>query len=930
MLTKTLTTLLVLIFCSQSLLAQKKHTIEGLLQDENENVLVAATVVLMYKADSSFTDYGLSTDNGKFRLTGEINKDYQLQISYVGYAPFIKDFYLDKDYDLETIVLKESTNMLETAQIEAEHIPIRMNGDTLEFNTSAFNVQAHDDVETMLEQMPGVEIDEDGTVKINGKKVEKILVDGKEFFGEDVKAALNNLPADAIKKVEVYDKKSDKEELTGKDDDNEAKTLNLTLKEDKKVGYMGNITGGYGYYPNTHRYKGQLSLNYFNPKMRISLIGSANNINEAGFSYKDFQGMTGGYDNFMSGYSGMSIGSSWNDPVLGLMWGNTTGETRAISGGLNMNFFVSEKTEISAHYMYTNANKTMLTKTFNRSLAPENFYTRNSANTQLLLAQRHVFNTKFSHKFDSTQEMRIRLKLKYTGADEENGRYTETLGAQDSLENDINQNSETDEIGMGAIGNIHYQKKFAKKGRSLWANVAVAFANNDNIFETFSRTNIYQNQQLALTDTLDQYQSSENAKQVYGAEFAYLEPLGEKNHLEFKVRAGFSSENNDRKAFDIREQVQILNVGLTDLYKKEYSFQVFSTQFEHQGEKSSVKFLAGIQHSGLKGVLASNSAVINQSYYFPVGEASFSHKFSQTKTFRLSYSTSVNEPSLDQLQPMLNNQNPLSIRLGNPNLIPEYQHNIQISYNLWDQMTFTSFYISLYGNVSQNAIINKQTIDDNFRTTYESINFGLRSILGMYFGYNGEIKKVVKYNIRGGASINHQQVLINENVSEQLNHGYNLYVSLGNKKKKVFDLSVSARANMNNTISTQNDALNVTSINHSYTVKARVTIAKKWNLKTNFEYSIFDDLGYGENFAIPIWSASVSRTFLKNDQLKIELSAENILNEAFRVNRYNWGGNVTETQTNLLGRYFMLSISYKVNKMGGNKPQMGGDVIIFN
>jgi len=308
---------------------------------------------------------------------------------------------------------------------------------------------------------------------------------------------------------------------------------------------MGNIEGGYGYYPDKHYYKGKLGLNYFNPKMRISIIGASNNVNKAGFSYQDFQGMTGGYDNFMSGYSGMSIGNSWNDPILNLLWGNASGETRAVTGGINMNFFLSEKTELSAHYMYTNANKSVLNRTFRRSITPEDFYTRNSNNTQMMLAQRHVFNTKFSHKFDSTQEIRFRLKMKYTDSDDDNGLFTETLGNQDSLENDIRQNSETNEGGFGLISNVHYQKKLAKKGRSLWANVAFAFSDHDNVFETFSQTNIYQNQQINLTDTLDQNQASVNDKQIYGAEFAYSEPLGEKNSLELKLRAGFSKENND-------------------------------------------------------------------------------------------------------------------------------------------------------------------------------------------------------------------------------------------------------------------------------------------------------------------------------------------------------------------------------------------------
>ncbi|BDS14275.1 outer membrane beta-barrel protein [Aureispira anguillae] len=930
MLSRTILLLVFLFGSHQQLSAQKTYDVKGTLTDEEGNPLIAATVVLLQLADSSFADYGLSTDNGKFKLSAERNKNYQLQISYVGYTPFLKDILLDKDYDLATITLKESTNMLETAQIEAEHIPIRMNGDTLEFNSAAFNVQAHDDVEGLLEQMPGVEIDEDGTVKINGKKVEKILVDGKEFFGEDVQTALKNLPADAIQKVEVYDKKTDKEALTGKDDKADNKTINLTLKEDKKVGFMGNIEAGYGYYPTTHRYKSSLSLNYFNPKMRISVIGAANNVNKAGFTYKDFQGMTGGYDNFMSGHSGMSIGQNWNDPVMNLLWGGgRSGETRAIAGGMNMNFFLSEKTELSTHYMYTNADKRQFTKTFNRSITPENFYTRNGSNSQILLAQRHIFNTKFSHKFDSTQELRFRLKMKYTSSDDRSDRLTETLGESDTLENSINQNSQTDESGFGIISNLHYQKKLKKKGRSLWANVALAYANNGKVFETYSNTNIYDQMLIVERDTLNQVQNSTNGKSVYGAEFAYTEPLGEKNHLEIKLVGGFSHEDTDRKVFDWYEQLSVPNAALTDLYTKQYNFQVFTTTFEHEADKISIQTSLGIQHSGLRGVLASSSSTIRQDYYYPIGNIDFEYKFSDSKKFGIYYSTDVDEPSLDQLQPMLNNQNPLSIRLGNPNLIPEYKHNFWLNYNLWDQLSFTSFYMSLYGEIRQNSISTKQTIDETFRTVYQPINFGTSYRGGMYFGYNAEVKKIIKFSVRGGLNINQRPILLNEVASGQLNHNYNLSLSIGNKKKKVFDVSLSANVTLGNTVYAGNNSLDVTYLSHNYTGKFRVTIAKKWNIKTDFKYSIYDDLGYGEAFAIPVWSASLGRTFLKGDALKIELSAENILNEAFSVNRYTWNGNVSETQRNLLGRYFMLSAAYKINKMGGNEPKSGNSPIMI-
>ena len=928
MLTRLFTLLACYFACLCSPFAQKVHHVNGTLVDEEKMPLIAATVVLLQVSDSSFANYGLTTDAGKFRLDAKRDQDYILQVTYMGYDPFVKKITLDKDYDLGEIIMKEATNLLESVQVEADHIPIQMRGDTLEFNSAAFNVQAHDDVAKLLEQMPGVEIDEAGNVKINGKKVEKILVDGKEFFGEDIQVALNTLPADAIDKIEVYDKKTDKEELTGSESKDKNKTVNLTLKEDKKIGFMGNIDGGYGY-PN-HRYKGSLNLHFFNPKMRISALGAINNINQSGFSYRDYQGMTGGNDNFMRSNSAMSISQTWNDPILGLLWGQGNGETRAIACGLNMNFFPTDKTEFSVNYMYTNANKSVTNRSFIRNITAENFYTRNSETMNLLMAQRHIINTSLTHKFDTTQELRFRLKMKVTNSDDEDDVDRRTLGTNDTLANTIDQLTQDDESGLGLITNVYYQKKFKKKGRSFSGNIAFAYVDNQKLWNTFSQTSLYSSDTITRIDTLNQEQNSTNGKQVYGAEVSYTEPINDENWFDFSLMGGFSNEQNNRTAFDWIEQLKVPNTALTDLYQKHYNFQEFRTTFEREVDAYSFSVSAGLKRSELRGVLASNSTQIAQDYYYPVGGIDFEYNISENKSFGIYYSTEVNEPRLDQLQPMVNNQNPLSLRLGNPNLIPEYSHDIWLTYNLWDQLTFTSCYISVYADFVQNGIIDAQRIDENFRTIYEPINVDFKFSGGAYAGYNTEIKKVIKLNIRGGVNIGQSPVVINNVASNRLSNSYNAHIGLSNKKKKIVDASISADVRVTNSIFSSNESLNVVSINHSYRARLRVTIAKKWNIKTDFLYSIFDDLGYGEALDVPVWSARVNRTFLKGDQLKIEFSVENILNEAYRVNRSNWNGTIAENQTNLLGRYFMLAVSYKINKMGGAKPpSSGGDVIIY-
>lgn len=919
------------ICCQSQSFAQKKQEIKGVLTDMESTPLVAATVVLLQLPDSSFADYGLSADDGKFRLSAPQNRDYILQISYVGYAPHIQNITLDKDYDLGVIKMEEAANMLDVAQIEATYIPIRMNGDTLEFNAAAFNVQAHDDVAKLLEQMPGVEIAEDGTVKINGKKVEKILVDGKEFFGTDVQIALKNLPADAIKKVEVFDNKTDKEELTGADSKTQSKTLNLTLKEDKKEGFMGNVEGGYGYGHPNHHYKGSLSLNYFNAKMRLSLIGASNNINQAGFTYKDFQDMSGGYDNFMSGNAAMSLGESWNDPVLSLLWGGgQQGITRSIAGGFNLNFFPTTKTEFSIHYLYTNANRIDNSKLYNRAISPDNFYTINSNTNNLLLAERHVFNTKFTHKFDSTQELRFRVKFQLSTTAGNNAKIGETLGKNDTLKNQINQDLQHDGMSYGIIANLYYQKKFQKKGRTFSANTAFAYANNRETFDNYSATTLYDNYTITQIDTLSQKQESEIGKQVYGAEMSYTEPLGEGNLLEISLKGGFSKEGKDRKSFDIYEQLETPNFALTDIYQKLYNFQQLDFEFKRDAEKYSLDASVGIKHSGLEGILASNPTPIIQNYVYPVGSLSVEFKISESKQLYIYYDGTVDEPQLEQLQPMLNNQNPLSISLGNPNLIPEYRHGLNLYYNLWNQATFTSFYLSLNGGLTQNTILQSQSFDESFRITYIPVNGGLSYSANLYLGYNTEIKNIIKIGMNGGGSFYQSPVLLNGISDEQYNQNYNISLNIGNKDKKIFDISISGSFRISNAIYAQNKSLNVTSINHRYIANAGVTIAKKWNIKSKFSYSLFENLGFGSALDVPLLSASISRTFLKGDELKIELSAENLLNEAYQVNRYSWNGAVTETQTNMLGRYFMLSISYKISKMGGAKPpQSGGDNFII-
>lgn len=890
--------LLFILFLSQEIVAQKTAKITGEVFDEANNPLIAATAVLLNLPDSTFASYGLTNDAGKFQLSAKRDSSYLLQISYLGYAIYYKNLTLEADSLLGTIILKEANALLDGVEVVAEHIPVQMKGDTLSFNSAAFNVQTHDDVESLLKQLPGLEIDQNGVLTMNGKKVTEVLVDGKTFFGDNAQAALKNLSADAIKKIDITSTKKDKQGIETTEDE---KTINLKLKESAKTGLIGNVKLGYGYtIPpravgnvspelGNHRYRGGVTINYFNPKFRATVFANVNNVNESG---------------------GLNATGNINGAASNLR----PGIIRTIMTGTNLNIFLSKKVDLGFTYYYNNALTTMEQKSLRASVLPNNLYTRNSREQNLSYPQRHFVYGSMKYKIDSTQKLNFRFRINYQTGGSLRDKYEATKGSNDTLENEVSQLYESNQDRFSFAPSLNYQKDFKKKGRELAANIIVDLLFNHNNSENNSLTNLYNdNGVLTSIDTLEQEQIRTGNNQNYRADITFREPIGKDNKLYFKLLAGLKEDRNRQSAYDISGQQRIENTNFTDAYWRHYNHQEFNITFKRKVEVYSLSVGLGIKRSALEGVVASSTSPIIQAFYFPTGNLRFRYFISKSKKITLTYRTRFSEPQLQQLQPVVNNQDPLSLVIGNPSLQPEYHHNIRLRLDWWEQLTFTNFYTNLSLNLTQNTIIQSQTFDENFRAIYQPMNEGLTYRAGLYLGCNTILKKLqLKIDIRGGVNLNQRPILLNGTLTQQLNHDYNANLTLSNKKKKIVDILATARLVIGNAVYAENSDLNVSYVNHNYGAKIRVTIAKKWNLSTNFEYRIYANTGYGDAIAVPIWRAGINRTFLKNNALKIELMGENLLNEALQVNRYNQDGIISETQSILLGRYIMLRIRYEI------------------
>lgn len=915
---------------------QTYYGLSGTIVDEQSTELVGATVLLLNLPDSTMEEYALTNEKGWFKITAPKQEHYLLQINFMGYETYEKTISLKQKIDLGTIVLKEKTELLESVEVVDERIPIQMKGDTLEYSADAFHTKEHDNVEALLKKMPGVEVGRDGKVKAQGENVDRILVDGKEFFGDNPEIAMKNLPADAVDKVQVYDRKSEMAEFSGVEDGVKHKTINLKLKEDKKHGFFGHLEGGYGMAApdpqnqpiDQHHYRGNLSLNYFNPSLRVSTIGAINNINEQSFNFTDYINLMGGIQSMMSGGGTINLEVSSDDPLGALLMDNKDGLARTIGGGANVNWFISDKTDWSTHYFYSILNKQRETFSTTRSVGLNSFFTRNGQLNSLAQAGNHNINTTLKHEFDKTQDLNVQLKFKLNDALMTRSNIEQSLGANKQLQNEINQQYQQNQQGWGLNAKTLYRKKLNTKGRVLLSNLIFGYSYNQKSNTNQNVTHLYNDGgALFLVDSLNQDQYALNHQQVYGGEFSFVEPIGKKNFLDIKLVGMLNIDTKDQKVYDVAQEEKVLNSALTNLFQKQYNYQTLTTRFQRTQKPYTLTIEAALQRSYLKGVFSNGTNAIARTYYYPLGGLLLDYKINRSSNFVFRYNSNIKEPQVSQLQPIVNNNSPLDLIEGNPNLNPEYHHNFRLQYNLFDQFSFTSLFASLSFSVLQHQIVNNQTIDANLRTSYLPENSTVGYNSNVYVSFSRPIKPLgIKFNLNLNGSLSQRSTKINAVSNRELTQQYTFKASVENRKKQLVDALVGARIDLNSSDFSVNTALNTMYLNYVAYADLKVTIAKKWTIQSSFDYSIYVDEAFEQDIYIPIWSASISRTFLPANQLKISLRVFNILDQTLFVQRFNQQGTIGEQQTNTLGRYFMLSLRYKLTQVGAKNPNPTFDV----
>lgn len=937
--------LFLLSFCfSAALLAQKNGSVKGIAFDTiSKQPVPGATVTVLERKDSSLVTFTMTGTDGRFEIRGLANGDYRLMITHVNYHNSNKYFNItdnNKNAELGSLVLSDKTKVLEEVVLAAEAPPVTLINDTIQYNAGSFKTPPNANVEQLLKKLPGVKVDKDGTIKAQGEKVTKVLVDGKEFFGNDPKVATKNLPADAVDKVQVYDKQSDQAQLTGFEDGNYEKTINLKLKKDKKKGMFGKVSAGGG---NKERYEGKFNINSFKGARQFSAIGMGNNTNAEGFSFMDILNFTGELARMQRGGGGnININISGEEAAaMGISGGRNSGINTAWGGGLNYNNIIGTKLDFQSNYFYNRFNPNQESHIQRQySLPTTYFYNQNSFSDNL--SNNHRFNLNTLYQADSMNSIRITPSFSYQQTDNRSQTDYQTLAADKTMTNEGFSNTTSATKGYNFRNDITWRKKFARKGRTFSLSLQTSLNESDGDGSLSSINSFYNlNGSLLKKDTLNQLNTTKADLKGYNARAVYTEPIWKRSLLEFSLGRSNTKSTSQKQTWDYNKgngKFDQLNTLLTNDFENTCSYSIAGLRIRTQKKKYNYSFGASWQQAELEGKIISGTkdSLISKTFRNLLPNARFQYNFTRFKSFSLTYNTSTTQPTMAQLQPVPDNSNSLNIKEGNPDLKQEYNHAAQLHMNLVSPYKNKNLFMFLTLQATQNKIVN-----------YDSINLltGVRktkpvNVNGVYnlsssISYSMPVR-FIKGNAEFSSSIGRSwSKQLTNTISGQVVTNTINTVSLGpevrldmNPTEKL-NISVGAALIYNKTKYSLQSASNNNYLLQEYSTSLDWEMPKQFFFSTDFTYSINSQRAAGFNTKVPLWNASISKQMLNFNRGELKFSARDLLDKNIGVSRNNSNNYIEDSRVLTLRQFFLLSFTYSLSKTGLNNAGGGGGMRII-
>jgi hypothetical protein len=906
--------------------------VRGILQDSvSASPLADATVSLMDLKDSSLISFTLTQENGRFEIRNIDAGKYQVVASYTGLQSFKKSFTISseqKEIDLGVVQLLRTGKLLDEVIIEQS--PVQIKGDTIAFRADAFKTKPNATVEDLLKKLPGVQVEKDGTVKAQGETVQKVYVDGKEFFSNDPKLATKNLTADMIDQVEVYDDMSEQAKFNGIDDGSRTKAINLKLKKDKKRGTFGRVYGGVG---TDERYDAGLSTNFFKGATQVSVIGRRNNTNNMGFTMGDQMGMFSGGGN-MSGPRG---GGGGNGGTAGF-GGNGTGLTTTSMAGINYRDLWGKKLNVNGSYFYNHANRENFGKYYRQTFFEDTTIARNQQSFTNNINANHRFNYNIIYNIDSFNSIIYTPNISFQNSESFSEdtitsfkQYSDISNKQSAIYTKRNNTGN----GFNMNNNLIWRRKFRRAGRTLSVNLNSTVSESERESYNIDNQEDFDNDGNPLRFSRRNYlTTTDNSNNSYGVSMSYTEPIGRNKILELNYSHNGSENESDRRGYDfntVSGKFDQAEQTLTNHFQNRNSSNRYGTNFRLVKKKYNFQVGVSLQNSMLETNNMTLKTTITNRYTNLFPTASFNYQFARSKNLRFSYRGSTSQPSSYQLDSATDRSRYPYLYKGNPFLDQEVRHGLTLSYTAFDPVKFRNMFAFISFNATQDKIVNSVrrfgTVELN-----SPVNLNGAYNISGNFNIGFPIKKLKGGNINFTTRGNYIQDpnLVNDQMNYTRNAIIGEDVRLNYNFKDKLDVGVSAGVTYNSVQYTGSAGQDNSFVSHAYSIDATWTMPKGFILSSDFDYNFYTGRTDGFNQSYVMWNAGLGKRVFKNKRGEFKLSVFDLLNQNVSINRIVERNYIEDIQNTVLRRFLMLSFTYHINRMGGknipaqNRPAGGG------
>lgn len=886
-------------FFLHSSIAQSYPPITGKVINPQNEPLEFVSVALLNPKDSTMINFTTTDIKGDFKIIETSKDSILIQLFSTGYLPYFKTIvYKNELIDLKTITLDENISMLDEVVISAV-IPVEIKKDTIAFNTNSFKINFDDTIEELLKKLPGIELEPGGKIIAHGNEVTKIYVDGKEFFGGDPAIVLKNLPADAIAKVEVIDKKSNESELTGISDGNKQIVINFSLKKNKKKQGFGKTASGIGL---DKHYFSNLNYNKFSSKTQLSVIGKFNNINVTGSNIQDFLQNSNG----LGDESDDKDDNTKNKKLSGFL-------TTAVAG-INFGHEFKKREFFNIDYFYNQLQNNGTTNSERTTFSNRNNYQSLFKNNFDNKSNNHNLNFNYKNQSRKNSSLYIRGKLiknDRVSNTNKNGTYLNELSEHTAT--NINQLQNKNDKNYGDF-KLNYYQKLNKAGRNF----------NTNFYTSISKTTRNNNQEAEITRNISK--PNESKKEIFtlrdekfhnylqNFNFKYTEPLGKNHYLKVETSAVLKKTTENVKQSKITHSKstseEFLNYQYTHLENNFYS------KIAHSYNTNKLNIYTGIQlqdHNRNFGELFALNLKKNNLYINPIITLRFNPK--KGRKYKLDYKKSILSPRSSQSTTIVNDLNPYSIRKGNPNLKPEKNETLNLSINIHNFASSLNFNTRIQLQHTNDAIIPSVEIDDNFIKTKSFENKGSRQRLNTSTSFSKKINGLgIRYTLKNKNTFSTSNSIINFQLNDVVSNSFMINTSIENYKKRKFDLKTGASYSVNNTKFSLVKDFNRRYMVQKYFAMLDLDMYSKLNFNTQFDYFIHTDNRFTSVQKLPLWNASLSYALSKKKNKILKLVLIDLLDKNIDINKKSTINYFEEVTTKSLGRYIILSYTYRLNK----------------